>query len=192
MKKKLFMIFMAFTMVLAFAGCGSDEQDAETGGDVSMEAMEEETTTAAVEKEDPTGMQTIELENVQMQIPAGWVYDESESSDKEHVYAAEDGRTVFSIEAIQTGEELDGAGMGSATESYLSELGYRDIGYHDTTVGGSIEGKRISVDKGTNPSGMNQQIVTVGKDRIFTVISCQQSGDDFSDFDAALRTVRFQ
>ena len=62
MKKKLFMIFMAFTMVLAFAGCGSDEQDAETGGDVSMEAMEEETTTAAVEKEDPTGMQTIELE----------------------------------------------------------------------------------------------------------------------------------
>ena len=201
MKKRFLIIIMAAAFAFAFAGCGDDEKAVTTSDDeaASMEALEDTTaeeteqTAEATAAEEPTGTQTITMGNVEMEIPAKWVYQESSSSDGEHVYATADGKTTFSIASGQTSEDINSETLAENTEQLVSELGYEDIGYYDTTVGknDSIEGKIIPVDKTQSANGMYQQVITIGKGKTFDILTCQVADYDYTDFNAALKTVRF-
>ena len=191
--KKILIAVLIMTFALSFAGCGDKSKSAVTNTNEPTEEMTEETTeqTDPVQENEPTGNQLIQMGNVQIQIPSKWEYSESDSKGSEDVYASRDGNTIFTIRSIQEESDLDGVALGESMEEYLEELGYQDIGYDDITVAG-IEGKFTSVDKSMNPNGMYQQLVGIGKGTTFTVISCQQTSDDFTEFDRALDTLSYR
>ena len=193
MKKKWLIIALAMVFALGFMGCDDQKEKTVEPEDPHIQEMvqPEEETTAPEAAEAASNTQTITMGNVQMQIPSKWTQDNNESSEMTHVYKTADGNTVFTIEAMQAPAEVDSAVLGETTEEYISELGYAEIGYYDTTVGSSIEGKIIPVDKGDNPHGKYEQIITIGKGKTVVAICCEQSTDDFTEFNNALETVKF-
>lgn len=196
MKKKVLAVLMAAAFAFAFAGCGggtaSEQTDETTAAPETEAATEatEETTTAAAEAE-PTGDQTIQMGNVEMTIPAAWVYDEEDSSEMTHVYKNSDGSMEFQIEAIQASSDMNDQVLGEMTQEYADEWGFGDVGYYDDTIAGSIEGKIIPVDESQHPEGKNQRIYTMGKDKTFVAISFKQDSEDFSEMNKAMETVHW-
>ena len=195
MKKKALIVLLAVAFAFAFAGCGGEESgqteettaaEAETATEA---AAEEETTTAAAEEQ--SGYQTIQMGNVEMDIPASWVLDEDDGAEMTHVYRNADGSVEFQIQAMQANSEVDDQVLGEMTQQYADEWGFGDVGYYDETIAGSIEGKIIPVDKTQSANGMYQQVITIGKGKTFDILTCQVADYDYTDFNAALKTVRF-
>ena len=191
MKKRFMVIAVAavFALGLTLAGCGSSENEEAT------ETTEAETTTEAVTEEAseaaPAGDQTIQMGNVEMTIPAAWVYDEEDGAEFTHVYKAADGSMEFQIQAIQAPQTMDAALLGEMTQQYADEWGYSDIGYYDDTFGDSIEGYIIPVDATQHPDGKQQRIYTMGKDKTFVAISFTQDGEDFTEMNKAMDSVHW-
>lgn len=193
MKKKVLMVLMAVVFAFAFtlAGCGGSESEPEeeTTAAETEATTEAEATEAA--GEELTGTQTIQMGNVEMDIPAAWVYDEAAGAEMTHVYKKADGSVEFQIEAMQASSEVDEAVLGEMTQKYAEQLGFGDVGYYDTTIAGSISGKIIPVDKEIHPQGKNQRIYTLGKGKTVVAISFLMDGDDFTEMNEALDTVHF-
>ena len=188
MKKKLLVLAVAAVFALGFglAGCGDSEAEEEAvETEAATEEVEEETAEA------PAGDQTIQMGNVEMTIPAAWVYDDEDSSEMTHVYKAADGSMEFQIEAIQAPDTIDGALLGQMTQQYADEWGYGDVGYYDQTIAGSIEGYIIPVDGTQHPEGKQQRIYTMGKDTTFVAISFTQDGEDFTEMNKAMDSVHW-
>ena len=136
------------------------------------------------------GYQTIQMGNVEMDIPAEWVFDPEAGAEMTHIYRKADGSVEFMIEAMQTASEVDPQVLGQETEEYAAEHGYGDIGYYND-VAGSIDALIIPVDATQHPQGRYQRIYTVGKDRTVVAISFTQDSDDFTEMNKALDTVHF-
>ena len=197
MKKKALIIMVIAAFAFAFAGCdqntGSGQTEettvqAEEETTATTEAAEEETTTA----DEPEGYQTITLGNVEMDIPAAWVFDSEDGSEMTHIYRNADGSVEFQIQAMQTGDEVTEQTLGEMTQQCADEWGYGDIGYYDTTLGGgAIEGKIIPVDPSQHPDGKFQRIYTLGKDKTFVSISFEQEGEDTAEMNKAVDSVHW-
>ena len=199
--KKILVIMLAIAMCFVFASC-TQTTDTETPEETTAAAEEEnavdnaeETTRAAEEAEGDAeaaeGCQTIQMGNVEMDIPASWEINTRAGSETMNLYKTEDDSVEFQIEAMQTDEDVDDRVLGEMTQKYAEDNGYGEIGYNDVTVGGSIEGKIIPVDASQNPDGKHQRIYTVGKDRTIVAISFAQDDDDFTEMNKALETVHF-
>lgn len=197
MKKIVLIMLLAAAFAFAFTGCsgsesGQTEETAEATETTETEAAteaaaEEETTTAAVQE----GTQTISMGNVEMDIPAAWVYDGDDSTEMAHIYRSADGSVEFQIQAMETGEDVTEETLGEMTQECANEWGYGDIGYNDVTLGGAIEGKIIPVDPSQNPDGKSQRIYTLGKDKTFVAISFEQEGEDTTEMNKALDSVHW-
>ena len=195
--KKALIIMVIAAFAFAFAGCdqntGSGQTEettvqAEEETTATTEAAEEETTTA----DEPEGYQTITLGNVEMDIPAAWVFDSEDGSEMTHIYRNADGSVEFQIQAMQTGDEVTEQTLGEMTQQCADEWGYGDIGYYDTTLGGgAIEGKIIPVDPSQHPDGKFQRIYTLGKDKTFVSISFEQEGEDTAEMNKAVDSVHW-
>lgn len=190
MKKKFLVLAVAAVFALGFtlAGCGDAETEEEATE--ATEAATEEVTEEASEAV-PTGDQVIQMGNVEMTIPAAWVYDEEEGAEMTHVYKAADGSMVFQIEAIQAPDTIDAALLGQMSQQYADEWGYGDIGYYDQTIAGTIEGKIIPVDATQHPDGKYQRIYLLGKDKTFVAISFTQDSQDFTEMNKAMDSVHW-
>ena len=195
MKKKALIVLLAVAFAFAFAGCGGEESgqteettaaEAETATEATTE---EETTTAAAEEQ--SGYQTIQMGNVEMDIPASWVLDEDDGAEMTHVYRNADGSVEFQIQAMQANSEVDDQVLGEMTQQYADEWGFGDVGYYDETIAGSIEGKIIPVDVTQHPDGKYQRIYTLGKDKTVVAISFTQDSDDFTEMNKAMETVHW-
>ena len=130
--------------------------------------------------------------NVEMDIPAAWVYDEEDGAEMTHIYRTADGSVEFQIQAMQTGDDVTEQTLGEMSQQCANEWGYGDIGYYDTTLGGgAIEGKIIPVDPSQHPDGKFQRIYTLGKDKTFVSISFEQDGEDTTEMNKAVDSVRW-
>ena len=197
MKKIVLIMLLAVAFAFAFTGCTGSEsgqtEETTTAAEAETEAAteaaaEEETTTAAVQE----GTQTISMGNVEMDIPAAWVYDGDDSTEMAHIYRSADGTVEFQIQAMETGEDVTEETLGEMTQECANEWGYGDIGYNDVTLGGgAIEGKIIPVDASQNPDGKFQRIYTLGKDKTFVAISFEQEGEDTTEMNKALDSVHW-
>jgi len=196
MKKIVLIMLLAAAFAFAFTGCTGSEsgqtEETTTAAEAETEAAteaaaEEETTTAAV----PEGTQTISMGNVEMDIPAAWVYDGDDSTEATHIYRSADGTVEFQIQAMETGEDVTEETLGEMTQECANEWGYGDIGYNDVTLGGAIEGKIIPVDPSQNPDGKFQRIYTLGKDKTFVAISFEQEGEDTTEMNKAVDSVHW-
>ncbi len=196
MKRIALIMMIAAAFAFALAGCTGTESGqtedttaaTETETEATTDAAQEETTAA----EEPAGTQTITMGNVEMDIPAAWVYDEEDGAEMTHIYRNADGSVEFQIQAMQTGDDVTEQTLGEMTQQCANEWGYGDIGYYDTTLGGgSIEGKIIPVDPSQHPDGKFQRIYTLGKDKTFVSISFEQDGEDTTDMNKAVDSVRW-
>ena len=198
MKRIALIMMIVAAFAFALAGCSGTESgqtedntaatEAETEAETTTEAAQEETTAA----EEPTGTQTITMGNVEMDIPAAWVYDEEDGAEMTHIYRTADGSVEFQIQAMQTGDDVTEQTLGEMTQQCADEWGYGDIGYYDTTLGGgAIEGKIIPVDSSQHPDGKFQRIYTLGKDKTFVSISFEQEGEDTTDMNKAVDSVHW-
>lgn len=199
MKRIALIMMIVAAFAFALAGCTGTESgqtedttaatEAETEAEATTEAAQEETTTAAAEA---VGTQTITLGNVEMDIPENWVYDEEDGAEMTHIYKRADGSVEFQIQAMQTGDDVTEQTLGEMTQQCANEWGYGDIGYYDTTLGGgAIEGKIIPVDPSQHPDGKFQRIYTLGKDKTFVSISFEQDGEDTTEMNKAVDSVRW-
>ena len=196
MKRIALIMMIVAAFAFALAGCSGTESGqtedttaaTETETEATTEAAQEETTAA----EEPAGTQTITMGNVEMDIPAAWVYDEEDGAEMTHIYRNADGSVEFQIQAMQTGDDVTEQTLGEMTQQCANEWGYGDIGYYDTTLGGgSIEGKIIPVDPSQHPDGKFQRIYTLGKDKTFVSISFEQEGEDTTDMNKAVDSVHW-
>ena len=198
MKRIALIMMIVAAFAFALAGCSGTESgqtedntaatEAETEAETTTEAAQEETTTA----EAPAGTQTITRGNVEMDIPAAWVYDEEDGAEMTHIYRTADGSVEFQIQAMQTGDDVTEQTLGEMSQQCANEWGYGDIGYYDTTLGGgAIEGKIIPVDSSQHPDGKFQRIYTLGKDKTFVSISFEQEGEDTTDMNKAVDSVHW-
>ena len=198
MKRIALIMMIVAAFAFALAGCSGTESgqteentaatEAETEAEATTEAAQEETTAA----EKPTGTQTITMGNVEMDIPAAWVYDAEDGAEMTHIYRNADGSVEFQIQAMQTGDDVTEQTLGEMTQQCADEWGYGDIGYYDTTLGGgAIEGKIIPVDPSQHPDGKFQRIYTLGKDKTFVSISFEQEGEDTTDMNKAVDSVHW-
>ena len=196
MKRIALIMMIVAAFAFALAGCSGTESGqtedttaaTETETEATTEAAQEETTAA----EEPAGTQTITMGNVEMDIPAAWVYDEEDGAEMTHIYRNADGSVEFQIQAMQTGDDVTEQTLGEMTQQCADEWGYGDIGYYDTTLGGgSIEGKIIPVDPSQHPDGKFQRIYTLGKDKTFVSISFEQEGEDTTDMNKAVDSVHW-
>lgn len=196
MKRIALIMMIVAAFAFALAGCSGTESGqtedttaaTETETEATTDAAQEETTAA----EEPAGTQTITMGNVEMDIPAAWVYDEEDGAEMTHIYRNADGSVEFQIQAMQTGDDVTEQTLGEMTQQCADEWGYGDIGYYDTTLGGgSIEGKIIPVDPSQHPDGKFQRIYTLGKDKTFVSISFEQEGEDTTDMNKAVDSVHW-
>ena len=196
MKRIALIMMIVAAFAFALAGCSGTESGqtedttaaTETETEATTEAAQEETTAA----EEPAGTQTITMGNVEMNIPAAWVYDEEDGAEMTHIYRNADGTVEFQIQAMQTGDDVTEQTLGEMTQQCADEWGFGDIGYYDTTLGGgSIEGKIIPVDPSQHPDGKFQRIYTLGKDKTFVSISFEQEGEDTTDMNKAVDSVHW-
>ena len=196
MKRIALIMMIVAAFAFALAGCSGTESGqtedttaaTETETEATTEAAQEETTAA----EEPAGTQTITMGNVEMDIPAAWVYDEEDGAEMTHIYRNADGSVEFQIQAMQTGDDVTEQTLGEMTQQCADEWGYGDIGYYDTTLGGgAIEGKIIPVDPSQHPDGKFQRIYTLGKDKTFVSISFEQEGEDTTDMNKAVDSVHW-
>jgi len=196
MKRIALIMMIVAAFAFALAGCSGTESGqtedttaaTETETEATTEAAQEETTAA----EEPAGTQTITMGNVEMDIPAAWVYDEEDGAEMTHIYRNADGSVEFQIQAMQTGDDVTEQTLGEMTQQCADEWGFGDIGYYDTTLGGgSIEGKIIPVDPSQHPDGKFQRIYTLGKDKTFVSISFEQEGEDTTDMNKAVDSVHW-
>ncbi len=196
MKRIALIMMIVAAFAFALAGCSGTESGQTEDTTTATEAETEATTEAAQEEttaaEEPTGTQTITMGNVEMDIPAAWVYDEEDGAEMTHIYRTADGSVEFQIQAMQTGDDVTEQTLGEMTQQCADEWGYGDIGYYDTTLGGgSIEGKIIPVDPSQHPDGKFQRIYTLGKDKTFVSISFEQEGEDTTDMNKAVDSVHW-
>ena len=196
MKRIALIMMIVAAFAFALAGCSGTESGqtedttaaTETETEATTEAAQEETTAA----EEPAGTQTITMGNVEMNIPAAWIYDEEDGAEMTHIYRNADGTVEFQIQAMQTGDDVTEQTLGEMTQQCADEWGFGDIGYYDTTLGGgAIEGKIIPVDPSQHPDGKFQRIYTLGKDKTFVSISFEQEGDDTTDMNKAVDSVHW-
>jgi len=196
MKRIALIMMIVAAFAFALAGCSGTESGqtedttaaTETETEATTEAAQEETTAA----EEPAGTQTITMGNVEMNIPAAWVYDEEDGAEMTHIYRNADGTVEFQIQAMQTGDDVTEQTLGEMTQQCADEWGFGDIGYYDTTLGGgAIEGKIIPVDPSQHPDGKFQRIYTLGKDKTFVSISFEQEGEDTTDMNKAVDSVHW-
>ena len=196
MKRIALIMMIVAAFAFALAGCSGTESGqtedttaaTETETEATTEAAQEETTAA----EEPAGTQTITMGNVEMDIPAAWVYDEEDGAEMTHIYRNADGSVEFQIQAMQTGDDVTEQTLGEMTQQCADEWGFGDIGYYDTTLGGgAIEGKIIPVDPSQHPDGKFQRIYTLGKDKTFVSISFEQDGEDTTDMNKAVDSVHW-
>jgi len=196
MKRIALIMMIVAAFAFALAGCSGTESGqtedttaaTETETEATTEAAQEETTAA----EEPAGTQTITMGNVEMDIPAAWVYDEEDGAEMTHIYRNADGSVEFQIQAMQTGDDVTEQTLGEMTQQCADEWGFGDIGYYDTTLGGgAIEGKIIPVDPSQHPDGKFQRIYTLGKDKTFVSISFEQEGEDTTDMNKAVDSVHW-
>ena len=196
MKRIALIMMLVAAFAFALAGCSGTESGqtedttaaTETETEATTEAAQEETTAA----EEPAGTQTITMGNVEMDIPAAWVYDEEDGAEMTHIYRNADGSVEFQIQAMQTGDDVTEQTLGEMTQQCADEWGFGDIGYYDTTLGGgAIEGKIIPVDPSQHPDGKFQRIYTLGKDKTFVSISFEQEGEDTTDMNKAVDSVHW-
>ena len=193
MKKKYLVLAVAvvFALGLTLTGCDNSKSVEEDTGATEAETTTEAVTEEAAEEAAPTGDQTIQMGNVEMTIPAAWVYDDDDSAEFTHVYKAADGSMDFQIQAIQAPDTIDAALLSEMTQQYADEWGFGDIGYYDQTIAGNIEGYIIPVDATQHPEGKQQRIYTMGKDKTFVAISFTQDGEDFTEMNKAMGTVHW-
>lgn len=196
MKRIALLMMIAAAFAFALAGCGGTESEQTEDTTAATEAETEAATEATQEKttaaEAPAGTQTITMGNVEMDIPAAWVYDEEDSAEMTHIYRTADGSVEFQIQARQTGDDVTEKTLGEMTQQCVDEWGYGDIGYYDTTLGGgSIEGKIIPVDPSQHSDGKFQRIYTLGKDKTFVSISFEQKGEDTTEIDKAVDSIHW-
>ena len=197
--KKIFIAMLITALCLAFAACGEtgDTEETTAAAESETAAAETEAVTEtdaeadAEGDEELSGYQTIQMGNVEMDIPASWEINSRAGSEMTHVYKTEDESVEFQIEAMQADADVDDAVLGEMTQEYAEECGFGEIGYYDTTIGGSIPGKIIPIDATQHPDGVYQRIYTLGKDKTVVAISFIQDSDDFTEMNKALDTVHF-
>lgn len=195
MKRIALIMMIVAAFAFALAGCSGTESEQTEDTTAATEAETEATTEAAQEEttaEEPEGYQTITMGNVEMDIPAAWVYDEEDGAEMTHIYRTADGSVEFQIQAMQTGDDVTEQTLGEMTQQCADEWGYGEIGYYDTTLGGdAIEGKIIPVDPSQHPDGKFQRIYTLGKDKTFVSISFEQDGEDTTEMNKAVDSVHW-